>query len=266
MKFSWRDTLENWISFLGLMESQIVIAINTSTDDTAKLVREYVKKTLDPRSLVKIDVIDIEIPYTLPDFDGRGKAAALAACAKPYCILLDADETLQPNQRNLWMQLAGELERNRSFDAFLIPVVDLIGDDRHYKTPIGSKFYLHRNSPDFTRGVVNYARRPDGTFDTTKSDSCELCRKDTGELVRAQHILMQGLPDFLTMGQLESGMVPYVIHHGWKNLEQRLRQSAFWEPHWSAREGKPVKTERSLADLEKISRLRHNLPIFSKTA
>lgn len=257
--FKWRETLDNWVEFLGTDHNQIVIAVNKSEDDTAALVRKYLKEIVDVRSHLKADVIDIDIPYTDPAFDGKGKAAALAACTEPYCILLDADEVLYPNQRAEWLKLAIELEHHPNFDAFFIPVVDIIQDDQHYKG-IGSKFYLHRNSSNITRGVWAGGKREDGTIDITKSDTTELIYKDTGQLVRAHPLLMQGLPPYIIMAQLESGVVPMVIHLGWKNLEQRLKQSAFWEPVWSNRDGKPVKTERTLEELEKIPKYRHMLP------
>jgi len=259
MTFPWKETIQNWVDFLGHEKNQLVIAVNKSEDDSPKLIRDFLKEIVDPRSQLKIDVLDIDIPYTERDFDGRGKAAALAACTEPFCILMDLDEAFPRGQRQHWGKLAAELERT-NLDCFLLPVVDLCGDEQHYREPIGSKFRLHKNNPRFTRGVVKDARREDGTFDTTRSDSTELIWKETGELVRSAPIVMQGLPHFLTMAQIESGMVPFVFHLGWASFEQRLKQSAFWRPVWQAREGSTVKTEETLEELQKIPRFRHALP------
>lgn len=258
MKFPWRDTLKNWVEFIGPGPGQIAIAVNTSDDNTANLVRDFAKGLIDPRNRITVDVVEISIPYTDPEFDGKGKAAAVAAATQPYVVLLDGDERIPTNQRHLWANLMGELERNRSIDGFMIPVVDLFGDERHYKK-IGSKWYLTRNSPNITRGVWKGGYREDGTIAINRSDTCECIYADTRDLIRAPHLLMPGLPDFMTMSSLETGQVPFILHYGWINKEQRLRQSGFWGPIWSARSGSDVKTESTIEDLEKIRPIRHNL-------
>ena len=240
---------------------QIVVVVNTSTDETAQKVRAFFDQyqAENPWCATKVKVVEENVPYTDREFDGRLKAIALSHCTEPYAILLDCDEIIPPNQRNLWLGMVRELENRRNVDALLVPVIDLIGDQDHFKS-IGSKWYLHRNSPNITRGVVEFARRKDGTFDTTKSDSCELIYKDSSELVRAAPILVPDLPDFLKLTNLESGETPYVVHLGWLNLEQRLKQTEFWKKHWENREGKPnSQPKTTLADLEKIKRFRHNL-------
>lgn len=261
MRFKWREAIQNWFQFLA-GTGEIIIAINISHDKTPELVRAYCERlqSESPQSNTKIKIVDIDIPYTNPAFDGLGKAAALSHVTQPYAVLLDIDEFLVPSQRKLWMGMVRELENRRNIDALLVPVVDLFGDEQHF-SKTGSKWYLHRNNLNLTRGVVNFARRADGTFDTKLSDSCELIAKDTGELVRAAPILMPELPDFLKITTLESGETPFVVHTGYLDLEQRLRQTEFWKNHWENREGKPgSQPKTTLADLEKIKRYRHNLP------
>lgn len=260
MRFPWRQTLANWVDFLATGPAQIVIAVNTSDDNTATLVREHAKTLLDPRHSVTVDVIDIAIPYTDPEFDGRGKAAAIAAAKYPYVMLLDCDERVMPKQRHLWAQLIHELERNRAIDGFYIPVVDLMGDEQHYKG-VGTKCYLHRSGPNITRGVWKGGYREDGSINTESSDTCDAIMADTRELIKAAPLLMQGLPHYITMGQLESGQVPLVLHYGYLDQEQRVRQSAFWAPVWTQRRGgtNPEPTV-TLESLSKIHRYRHNLP------
>lgn len=261
MRFKWREAIRNWFEFLDGI-GEICIAINTSEDNTPELVRAWCEQLSSetPHSQTKFKVIDIQIPYTDPAFDGLGKAAALSHATQPFAILLDIDEFVIPSQRKLWMKLAGELQKRRDFDSFLIPVVDLIQDEQHFKS-IGSKFYLHRTSPNITRGVFKGGYREDGSININSSDSTELIYADTQELVRAQFLIMPQMPDFIKIGTLESGETPYVLHYGWIDAEQRVRQSDFWRPVWENRDQKPgSQPKTTLADLEKIKRFRHNLP------
>lgn len=259
MSFDWKGALQNWISFLD-RSGEIVIIVNTSEDDTLSAVREFAKTAVLLPSQVLLKVIEASISYSDPAFDGKLKALALSHCTQPFAMLLDIDELLVPGQKKLWLNLARELEMNRSFDAFLVPVVDLIGDEQHFRS-IGSKFYIHRNDPNITRGVHKQAYREDGSFDKTKSDSTEAIYVDTQEVVRSKSILVTGLPPFLIIGYLEGGEVPFVIHTGWVNMEQRLKQAAFWRKIWDIRDGGHSKEpELTLADLEKIPRYKHNLP------
>ena len=261
MRFAWREALENWLSFLS-NDGQLVIAINTSEDDSPTLVRDWVKKWQAEHlsSTTKIDIIDIAIPYTDPAFDGKGKAAAQAACTEPFVILLDCDERLVPSMRRAWDRLAVELDRS-PYEAFLVPVVDLMGDEEHAKSA-GAKWYLAKNLPHLTRGVVKHAWNEDGvSFRTDVSDSCELIHRETGELARTASIMAPGLSSYMIVAALEGGETPFVHHLGWLDYEQRLRQSAFWRPIWDQRAGTPGK-EPSLAlqTLHDMPRFRHSLP------
>ncbi len=262
MGFSWKETLTLWLRFLR-NTGQIVVAANTSTDETPKRLRDFFEqyRMENPWCNTKTVVIDAAISYDDPEFDGKLKALALSHCTEPYAILLDMDEIIPIWQTKLWAAMVRELENRRNVDSLMVPVVDLIADEQHFKGPISSKWYIHRNSPNITRGVVKWAYREDGSIDTSRSDTCELKTKDTGELVRSASILIDSLPDFLKIGHLESGETPYVIHTGWLNLEQRLKQTEFWQPVWENRNKRADdKPKTTLADLEKIQRFRHNLP------
>jgi hypothetical protein len=263
MSFDWRGALENWLDFQN-GTGQIVIAINTSVDDSPKIVREWVKqwKSDNPMSQTRVEIIDIEIPYDQPDFDGRGKAAATAAASEPYVILLDCDERIAPSTRRAWDRMAVELETG-PYDAFLVPVIDLIGDERTY-SKVGSKWYIHKNSPNITRGVVKWAYREDGTWDKTKSDSCEAIYRDTQELVKSAPIIMTGLPMWMQVAQMESGEVPFIYHLGALDLKQRVKQSAFWRPIWNLRDSTAKEPELTEKDLDEIPRFRHSLPSWRK--
>ena len=266
-KFDWKGAFENWLSFLS-GRGQLVIAINKSDDGTPEAVRQWVKewKSRHVTNTVSIDVLDIDIPYTQPDFDGKGKAAALAACKERFCILLDIDERLVVSQRRVWATLAQELEKSR-WEGFLIPSIDVFRDEQHYRCDSGNlrgKWYLHKNLPHLTRGVVKWAWREDGSFDKTKSDSCELCVKETYELAKTAPIIPLELPHYLIMGQLENGEVPFVYHIAALDLEQRVRQSAFWRPIWDLRDQHSKEPELTLADLDKIKAIKHRLPSWKE--
>jgi hypothetical protein len=153
------------------------------------------------------------------------------------------------------------LERNRGIDAFLIPVVDIFKDRNHYRS-INAKWYLTRNDPNITRGVVKWAYREDGSIDKTKSDTTEAIYKDTGEVVRASAILADAFPTFMKMAQLESGEIPFVYHLGGLNLEQRVKQSDFWRPHWDNRDKHSEEPKTTVEELEKIQTYRHSLPLW----
>lgn len=267
MRFDWKEAFENWLSFLN-GTGQLVVAINTSEDDTSAKVKEFFQnwKRTNPQNRTKIEVLDIEIPYTDPAFDGKGKAAALAACTEPYCILLDIDERIVPSMRDKWVRVARDLEYSAHTQALLIPSIDLIGDEKHYKSAgqLGCKWYLHKNSPNLTRGVVDFARRADGTFDKTKSDSCELVVRDTFKLASSAPIVANSLPQWMVMSQIESGEIPFVYHLGWMDAEQRVRQAEFWRPVWNLRDPTKEEPPTTLVDLEKIPRYRHNLPSWKE--
>ena len=261
-KFDWKGAFENWLAFLS-GRGQLVIAINKSDDGTSEAVRRWVKewKQKHVTSMVVIDVLDIDIPYTEPDFDGRGKAAALAVCKERFCILLDIDERLVPSQRRNWATLAEELGKSR-WDGFLIPSIDVFRDEQHYRCDgsLRCKWYIHKNLSHLTRGVVKWARREDGSIDKTKSDTCELCVKETYDLAKTIAIIPLELPHYLTMGQLENGETPFVYHIGSLDLEQRIRQSAFWRPVWDLRDQHSKEPELTLAELDKIKAFKHRLP------
>lgn len=261
MKFDWRGALENWLTFLR-GTGEIVIAVNTSQDDSPRLIREWVNnfKIDNPTNFTKIQIIDIEIPYTDPAFDGKGKAAATDKATERFVILLDCDERLVPGSRESWLRMAIELETSK-YDGFLVPVIDLIEDDKKYKS-IGSKWYIHKNLPYITRGVVEWAYREDGTIDKTKSDTCEAINRESGQLISAIPILMMELPDWMKVAQMESGEVPFVYHLGFLDLEQRLRQSEFWRPVWDLRDGTSKESEMTLEKLQAMPKARHNLPTW----
>jgi len=262
MSFPWRETLKNWLTFLD-GRGEIAIAANTSMDNTPELVENFFKKFKEDNfnNGTVTKVVRTEISYEDPAFDGKIKAAALAACSQPFCTLLDCDERLVPQQRGQWFKLTRELEKNLSIDAIMVPVVDAFQDESHYMCggqSLVQKWYLHRNSPNITRGVVRWAYRENGSIDIKKSDSCELIYKDSGELVRAAGLLAP-LPHFMQVSALSSGEVPFVWHLGYLDKQQRIKQDEFWQPVWQNRDKSDVKTAKKIDELEKIQYYPHRL-------
>lgn len=253
MGFPWRETLQNWSSFLQ-DGGQIVIAVNTSNDNTFEDVSEFVK-TLN--TSIEYTIFKTDTSYDDPLFDGKIKNEALRRCNRQFCTLLDIDEVLPLSNRKAWSQAMTWLVPYAGYEALLLPVIDLYHTEKYYKS-IGSKWYLHLNSPHLQRGRVKFAERPDGTTDIQRSDTCELITQD-GNLAFSGAIGGGQLDKGQLLFLMETGQVPYVIHLGWLNKQQRLRQSAFWAPVWNARNGAEVEKPITENDLDKIPYYLHNL-------
>lgn len=256
MGFPWRNTLDNWTRFLN-GAGQIVIAVNTSTDDTFTAVMDYVNE-LSARlgNEVEYTVVSTAIDYADPLFDGLIKNEALRRCNRPYCTLLDIDEVLPLSSRATWqecMDILGTI----GADALFLPVIDLFHDENSFKS-LAQKWYLHKNRPYLKRGRVEFAARADGSTDITKSDTCELV--DThGRLASATMLNVMALSESDRLKVMAAGRLAYVTHLGWLDKQQRLRQSAFWSPVWNARNGASVEKPLELADLDKIPHKLHGL-------
>ena len=250
MRFDWQATLTNWQRFLG-PGGQIVIAVNTSTDDTLKALQDYA--LAHPGNWI---IFPTDIPYTDPLFDGLIKNEALRRCKGDFCTLLDMDEVLPLSNRAAWDK-AMEILGSTGYDALFLPVIDLFHDDKSYKA-LGQKWYLHKNRPYLKRGRVAFAARADGTTDITKSDTCELIQTN-GSLANAAHLNVLSFDEDYRLLHMRGNLIAYVVHTGWLNKQQRLRQSAFWAPVWNARDGSTVEKPLELADLDKIPHKLHGL-------
>ena len=93
------------------------------------------------------------------------------------------------------------------------------------------------------RGPVNWARKNNGTIDTSKSDTCELI-DENGNLVYS----IQTPND---IDSLQSNNFPFVVHNGYLNLENRiLRNYNFWENHWKIESGGEPPTHKVHQSIE----------------
>lgn len=230
--FDYENSLAKFCSFA----EEVVVAVNTSVDDTFDRLQGLC------RHYSNLSIVSCDIAYTDPWLDGKIKNHALQSTKYPVKIGLDMDEYIPLQQKNIWINLASNLLSD-SVMCYMIPSVNLYQDLDHYYS-IGHKWYLHKSG--LFRGPVNFARKTDGTVDTTKSDTCELIDK-YGNLVRCRTLDKD-------IKILRQGNMPYVIHTGYIDLEARLiRNKNFWSQHWLIESGgspPPHKIHQILEDFD----------------
>jgi len=232
--------VKQFSDFVG-EDGEVVIAVNTSEDDTADRLWK------ESESLKNIRLIFTDFSYEDPDLDGKIKNAALQETTNDFKIGLDLDEYIPLWQLPIWQSMAASLQWS-ALDGFFIPTVDLHGSEDKIST-IKAKWYLHKAG--LFRGTVNFAKNPDGTHDISKSDSCELIDKD-GNLANAEFIMPRHNSFDESLALLESGNVPFVVHTGYLDLQRRIKlNKEFWEKQWSVEGGKPAYVAKDIKDLDK---------------
>lgn len=240
--FDYELSIQNFVKFAD----EVVIAVNTSEDDTLEKVRRL-------ESLYNnLKIIDCDYSYTDPLLDGKIKNFALQNTTQDIKVSLDMDEYIPEWQKAMWFKLSLDLI-NDSARCYMIPSINLYKDNDHYFS-ITSKWYLHKSG--LFRGAVNFAKNIDGTIDTSKSDSCELL-DNNGNLAS-----FKMLPN--TIEDLRTNFHPFVIHTGYKSLQNRvLRNKNFWINHWKIESGgiAPLhKVHESLAEFDEQPKI-HGLYI-----
>jgi hypothetical protein len=174
------------------------------------------------------------------------------------------DEVIPLWSQPAWDGVMGALEQDYSgVEALFVPTIDLFHDVNNMKS-MGQKWYVHLNLQYLERGPVVFARRPDGTIDITKSDTCELINSATFELAKTSYLVDPRLSDDMKLRMIREGQLPVVIHLGWLNKEQRLRQSEFWTPVWNARNGTEVEHSKTMEELNSIEYKPHGLPPWNQ--
>jgi len=247
-EFDWEKALSNH----GSIADEVVVAVNTSEDDTLDVLSNFAKK-----SKKDIKILTTDFSYSDPDLDGRVKNAALQATSHKYKLGLDMDEMINPKQRDSWVALVNFLDAYSEANAFLVPVIDLYKNKHEYKS-IGTKWYIHREG--LYRQTVNFAKNSDGTHDTDRSDSCELTDKN-GDLVCSYNVLAEGIDDEEKLSQISNNDLPHVIHMGHLNTRKRiLRNKNFWKNHWRVQAGKDVYVPTSEDEIKHESK-KHNLDV-----
>ena len=141
----------------------------------------------------------------------------------------------------MWKLYAEHLFNNPDADCYMAPSLNLYKDWHLYKD-ISPKWYMHKKG--FYRGPVGFARNPDGTVDTNKSDTCELI-DGYGLLVRSV-LLPHELQD------LKDGSI-FVVHFGYLNLQERVeRNQKFWNEHWKLESGGKEPPHKVHMDIEEF--------------
>ena len=113
-------SIGNWAEFLSLMPEfhEIILVVNTSEDNTLQYIKDLAIKFR--KQNVNIEVLESNIPYSDPAFDGKIKDVGFQASSGDYNILLDGDEVAPLYSTKSWIQAANHL-KDSEFDALLIP-------------------------------------------------------------------------------------------------------------------------------------------------
>lgn len=216
-KFNYKFHIQNFSQFAD----EVVIAINTSEDDSVNEIRDFVVTNCD-----NVYILETNFSYKDPLLDGKIKNAALQATKQDIKIGLDMDEYIPLWQQHIWENIGNQLMYS-SAKAVMIPSLNLYKEKSHYFS-ITPKWYMHKK--DLYRGPVNWAKKENGTVDTSKSDTCELI-DENGNLVYC----IQTPND---MESLRKDNCPFVVHTGYLSLDNRiLRNQNFWEKHWKIESG-----------------------------
>lgn len=241
-KFNYQVSIGRFCEFAD----EVVVCVNTSVDST---FNELKKLSETHKNLI---IIDSDFSYEDPLLDGKIKNKALQATSNPFKIGLDMDEYIPIWQKPMWNELIIMLHSHQA-DCFMIPSINLYKDKDHYFS-ISPKWYLHKEG--LFRGAVNFARNSDGTVDTNRSDTCELIYQN-GDLVSSAMTINE-------IEALRSNNLPFVVHEGYMNLDERLvRNKNFWSKHWlieSGGQAPPHKIHLENSDFDEIA-IRHFLLI-----
>lgn len=257
--FDYKEAVHNFCMFA----EEVVISVNKSEDDTWNAFRGLTQKYENLR------IIPATVDYDDPRLDGKLFNLALSSTTKEFKILLGLDQRIPLRQRDNWEQAAYAL-RFADYDAFLIPVLDLWGDERKVRwdndNNMNFQWFLHKSG--LQRGVVNFAKLPNGKFDPSKSDSSELIYPD-GNLAKHVNYLQgfppQNLKEYLNI--LKNQEV-YVYHLGYLNFDNRVKVNKdIWQKQWE--EIRPQeKRENAVAitteELEKYETFEHNLKLWDE--
>jgi hypothetical protein len=240
----WKLTIPKWIDFIEDGDKgEIVIAVNKDIDQSVSALQSNFQD--------KIKIIETDFDYEDYAFDGKIKNAALQNCRNDICIGLDLDEYPSPN-KDSWFNIANQFLTSQ-YEAIFLPVIDLCKDINHYKS-IGAKWYMHKQG--LHRGIWKNAELPNGKIDIKRSDTCELLNNNN------QLCLSTFLCQNISISKIKQYDLPFIIHLGWLNWEDRKRQNNTWQPVWSNRAGYDVEDiihEKSVFD--KIEIFKHNLSI-----
>jgi hypothetical protein len=243
----YKGALDNFCQFAD----EVVVSIPTKdcADDTLAAIA---------MDCPKVRIIECPaIRFSDNEFDGKLKNAALQATTQPIKINMDGDERIPLSQKSKWVEVAEGLSASL-FQAVFIPSLDLWGSPYTIRKNhgIGMKWRMHKAG--LYRGVVRFARLPNGLIDTSKSDTCELI-DSVGNLVSTASItppeLLQPENAHLLSDRL------FTFHYGYLDFDYRVNINKFWKEKWEDRSGKTESVILSREELEKEPVVQHNLPL-----
>lgn len=221
-------TISNFCNFFD----EVCCCTLKSDDSAIKRLREFEKKFNN----FKVVVEDLDINKD-NRFDGKLKTAAMSYCKNELKAIVDFDEIFPPSNKEKWNE-AGKVLLESNFDGFLIPSVDLWGNENLIKKSdfIGEKFRLHKGSV-VKRGVIKEAEIDSIHFNTSISDSTEPLLSN-GELASFARIVPSEYLNPLNSKYLKE--YPYSLHYGWVDFKRKAEiGKTFWKKHWENRSGKP---------------------------
>jgi len=212
----------------SLVGDEIVIGTINNEDDTMGVLESF-------KDLYPIKIIQTEYDAKTFAVDGKLKEAALQACSGDFCLQLDADERVgNPDAWNDFISSEESLSHllGHEADSIMLPVVNLYRDINSYKD-INRKWYFHKKDSKskgrLHRGIVSFARLPNGKFDKEKSDGCELLYGD-GSLVST--IAFKSME---TVEEISAANIPFVVHLGYLDLARRdALNKNFWDYTWAS--------------------------------
>jgi len=238
----WQVTIPKWLDFIDYgNHGEIVIAVNKDIDGSCETLNSNFKN--------KIKIIETNFEYEDYAFDGKIKNAALQECKNEICLGLDLDEYPSPN-KNSWNNIAEQFIKS-PYEAVFLPSIDICKNLDYYKS-IGAKWYMHKQG--LHRGVWKNAKLLNGKIDIKKSDTCELLNNED-ELCKAIFLVNEN-----SISNIKNYNLPFIVHLGWLDWENRKNQNKTWQPVWSNRAGYDVKDiihEKTTFD--NIEIFKHNL-------
>lgn len=244
--FNYEAAIANFCEFAD----EVVCATIPSEDYTLDELKRLEKKYSN------FKVVETKISLKSNRFDGELKTAALAQTTNPIKIIADFDERFVLSQKPKWEKYYDQL-LSSPYDGLLIPTVDLYKDPKLIRADanIGLKFRVHKNTI-IKRGVIPDAERRDGLFDTSRSDSTEPLNIN-GELGNFCPIAPPTalIPIFAQ----ELNKYIFTVHHGFLDLDYRVKINNFWKPHWEARSGHEENVELNKEVLDFKPTIEHNL-------
>jgi hypothetical protein len=193
----WQQSVQNSCQFAD----EVIIAVNTSVDDTKEAIEESLKDFNNWK------ILETNFSYQDPWLDGKIKNEALQACTQDFKIQLDLDEYIPLWQKPIWENMAMQMVFHPCQCA-AVASVNLYKDWNHFSS-INHKQYFHKGQA--YRAPCKASRKEDGTINTKMSDGCDLVDQNI----------------------LEQNVAPFVVHFGYVDLDSRLKRNhEFWHEHW----------------------------------